>query len=97
MASFAGPGRTGPGLWSWPLLLLLLTGLKGPVGAVTEAGKWILDINSVSFPDVAEEIWAPAREHTRACVCVCVPLCVSLGILAAHLVSIKTEKIIKKR
>uniref|UniRef100_H3D0S2 Uncharacterized protein n=1 Tax=Tetraodon nigroviridis TaxID=99883 RepID=H3D0S2_TETNG len=46
MASFVGPGRTGPGLGSWPLLLLLLTGLKGPVSAISEAGKWILDVDS---------------------------------------------------
>ncbi|XP_029699400.1 transmembrane protein 87A isoform X2 [Takifugu rubripes] len=46
MASFAGPGRTGPGLWSWPLLLLLLPGQNGPVSAISEAGKWILDVDS---------------------------------------------------
>lgn len=47
-----GPGRTGPGLWPWPLLLLLLPGQNGPVSAISEAGKWILDVDSVSSANV---------------------------------------------
>ncbi|XP_044059871.1 transmembrane protein 87A-like isoform X2 [Siniperca chuatsi] len=46
MASSAGPGRTGPGLWSLALLLLVLMGLSGPVSAVSEPGKWILNVDS---------------------------------------------------
>lgn len=53
MAGFVGPGRTGPGLWSLPLLLLLLPGHNGPVSAISEAGKWILDVDSVSSANVA--------------------------------------------
>ncbi|KAK9521431.1 hypothetical protein VZT92_021238 [Zoarces viviparus] len=41
MASSAGLGWTGPGLWSLALLLLI-----GTVGAVSEPGKWILNIDS---------------------------------------------------
>lgn len=65
MASFAGPGRAGSGLLSWPLLLLLLTGLKGPVSAISEAGKWTLDVDSVSVPGAD---WGPAREHADWCL-----------------------------
>lgn len=68
MASFAGPGRVGSGLWSWPLLLLLLTGLKGPVSAISEAGKWTLDVDSVSVPNVPGADWVPAREHADWCL-----------------------------
>ncbi|KAM7398828.1 hypothetical protein PAMP_018137 [Pampus punctatissimus] len=46
MASSASPGRTEPGLWSWLLLLLVLTGLSGPVNAASEPGKWILNVDS---------------------------------------------------
>ncbi|XP_059187260.1 transmembrane protein 87A-like isoform X2 [Centropristis striata] len=46
MSSSSGPGRAGPGLWSWVLLLLVSSGLIGPLGAVSEPGKWILDIDS---------------------------------------------------
>lgn len=53
MTSYVGSGRTGLGVWSSALLLLLVTGLGGPVGAVSERGKWILDVNSVSFVPVA--------------------------------------------
>lgn len=55
MASSSGPGRTGPGLRSSVLLLLVLvlTELSGPVVAVSEPGKWILNIDSVSFDSVA--------------------------------------------
>lgn len=49
MASSAGPGRHAPGLLSSVLLLLVLTGLSGPVSAVSQPGKWILDVDSVSF------------------------------------------------
>ncbi|XP_068572626.1 transmembrane protein 87A-like isoform X2 [Cebidichthys violaceus] len=42
MASSAGLGRTGPGLWSLAPLLVLI----GTVGAVSEQGKWILNIDS---------------------------------------------------
>ncbi|TDH15423.1 hypothetical protein EPR50_G00031070 [Perca flavescens] len=38
-----GPGRTGPGLW---YLALVLTVLVGPGGAVSEPGKWILNVDS---------------------------------------------------
>lgn len=44
MASF-----TGPGLWCWALVLLMLAEASWPVAAVSEPGKWNLDINSVSF------------------------------------------------
>lgn len=53
MASFSGPGRTGLGLWSSALLLLVVTELSGPVNAVSEPGKWILNIDSVSSVSVA--------------------------------------------
>ncbi|XP_063348783.1 transmembrane protein 87A-like isoform X2 [Pelmatolapia mariae] len=46
MASFAGPGRTGPGLRCWALVLLMLAEASWPVAAVSEQGKWDLDINS---------------------------------------------------
>ncbi|XP_030007373.1 transmembrane protein 87A isoform X1 [Sphaeramia orbicularis] len=46
MASSSGPGRTGPGLWSSALVLVLLTGRFGPVRGVSEPGKWLLDIDS---------------------------------------------------
>uniref|UniRef100_A0A8P4FXK6 Zgc:162698 n=2 Tax=Dicentrarchus labrax TaxID=13489 RepID=A0A8P4FXK6_DICLA len=46
MASSTAPGRTGPGLWYPGLLLLLLSGQSGPVGAVSEPGKWIQKIDS---------------------------------------------------
>lgn len=49
MASSVGPGRLAPGLLSSVLLLLVLTGLSGPVSAVSQPGKWILDVDSVSF------------------------------------------------
>ncbi|XP_029026540.1 transmembrane protein 87A-like isoform X3 [Betta splendens] len=47
MASYNGSGRTGLGVWPSALLLLLLlvTGLSGPVGAVSESGKWIVDVS----------------------------------------------------
>uniref|UniRef100_UPI0037E76291 transmembrane protein 87A n=1 Tax=Semicossyphus pulcher TaxID=241346 RepID=UPI0037E76291 len=46
MAGSTGPGRTRTGLWSSALLLLVLTGLNGPVCAVSEPGKWILNVDS---------------------------------------------------
>ncbi|XP_027136313.1 transmembrane protein 87A isoform X2 [Larimichthys crocea] len=46
MSSRAGPDRAGPGLRSSAVLLLLLTGLIGPVRAVSERGKWTVDIDS---------------------------------------------------
>ncbi|XP_036932468.1 transmembrane protein 87A isoform X1 [Acanthopagrus latus] len=46
MASSAGPGRTGSGLWSSALLLLVLMVLSGPVRAVSEPGKWILNVDN---------------------------------------------------
>ncbi|XP_041796538.1 transmembrane protein 87A isoform X2 [Chelmon rostratus] len=46
MASSKDPGRTGPVLWSSALLLLVLTGLIRPVGAVSEPGKWNLKVDS---------------------------------------------------
>ncbi|TMS07592.1 Transmembrane protein 87A [Larimichthys crocea] len=46
MSSRAGPDRAGPGLRSCAVLLLLLTGLIGPVRAVSERGKWTVDIDS---------------------------------------------------
>ncbi|XP_049432211.1 transmembrane protein 87A-like [Epinephelus fuscoguttatus] len=46
MASSSGPGLTGPGLWSSALLLLMLTGLIGPIGAVSEPGKWVVNVDS---------------------------------------------------
>lgn len=46
----SGPGRTGPELWSSALVLtVLLAELVGPGGAVSEPGKWILNVDSVSF------------------------------------------------
>lgn len=81
MASFAGPGRTGPGLGSWPLLLLLLTGLKGPASAISEAGKWILDVDNVSVPNVARGGGLSARQHADVC-----PL--ALFLLVTKLVNI---------
>ncbi|XP_032366533.1 transmembrane protein 87A [Etheostoma spectabile] len=42
-----GPGRTGPGLWSSALVLtVLLAELVLPGGAVSEPGKWVLNVNS---------------------------------------------------
>lgn len=49
MASSAGPGRHASGPLSSVLLLLVLTGLGGPVSAVSQPGMWILDVDSVSF------------------------------------------------
>ncbi|KAF3847167.1 hypothetical protein F7725_020195 [Dissostichus mawsoni] len=49
MASSAGLGRGGPGLWSSVLLLLGLTGMSVPVGAVSEPGKWIVNVDSESL------------------------------------------------
>ncbi|XP_068173962.1 transmembrane protein 87A-like isoform X2 [Antennarius striatus] len=46
MASSAGPGWTGSGLCSLGLFLVGLTVLTGPVGAMTEDGKWTLSVNS---------------------------------------------------
>ncbi|KAM6987993.1 transmembrane protein 87A-like [Tautogolabrus adspersus] len=46
MASSAGPCRSGPGVWSSVVLLLLLAGLNGPVCALSEPGKWILNVDS---------------------------------------------------
>ncbi|XP_054458464.1 transmembrane protein 87A-like isoform X2 [Anoplopoma fimbria] len=43
MASSTGPSRTGPGLCFSALLLVVLI---GTVGAVSEPGKWILNIDS---------------------------------------------------
>nr|XP_046246104.1 transmembrane protein 87A-like [Scatophagus argus]XP_046246105.1 transmembrane protein 87A-like [Scatophagus argus] len=46
MASYAGPGRYRPGVWSSAMLLLVLTGQTRPVSAVSEQGKWILNVDS---------------------------------------------------
>ncbi|KAF0030913.1 hypothetical protein F2P81_017644 [Scophthalmus maximus] len=46
MAGSAAAGRAGPGLWASALLLVLLTGLSGPVRAVSEPGKWMLNVDS---------------------------------------------------
>ncbi|XP_050921564.1 LOW QUALITY PROTEIN: transmembrane protein 87A-like [Lates calcarifer] len=51
MASSTGPGRAGPGLLSSLLLLLVLAWLSGPVGAVSERGKWILDIDNKTLKE----------------------------------------------
>ncbi|XP_035768134.1 transmembrane protein 87A [Neolamprologus brichardi] len=51
MASFTGPGRTGPGLRCWALVLLMLAEVSWPVAAVSEPGKWDLDINSDVLKD----------------------------------------------
>ncbi|XP_005929411.1 transmembrane protein 87A-like isoform X1 [Haplochromis burtoni] len=51
MASFTGPGRTGPGLRCWALVLLMLAEASWPVAAVSEPGKWDLDINSAVLKD----------------------------------------------
>uniref|UniRef100_A0A1A7Z2K2 Transmembrane protein 87A n=1 Tax=Iconisemion striatum TaxID=60296 RepID=A0A1A7Z2K2_9TELE len=45
MASSVGPGRSGP-RYRRLLLLLLLAGTSGPVSAVSEPGKWTVDIDS---------------------------------------------------
>ncbi|XP_026047980.1 transmembrane protein 87A isoform X1 [Astatotilapia calliptera] len=46
MASF-----TGPGLWCWALVLLMLAEASWPVAAVSEPGKWDLDINNAVLKD----------------------------------------------
>ncbi|XP_062242036.1 transmembrane protein 87A-like [Platichthys flesus] len=46
MAGSTGPGRPGAGLRSPALLLLLLAGVSGPVRAVSEPGKWTLNVDS---------------------------------------------------
>ncbi|XP_029374257.1 transmembrane protein 87A [Echeneis naucrates] len=46
MASSTGAVRAGPGLCSSVLLLLLLADISGPVSAVSEPGKWILNVES---------------------------------------------------
>ncbi|XP_060890286.1 transmembrane protein 87A-like, partial [Labrus mixtus] len=46
MASSAGPRRSGPGLWSSVLLLMLLSVLNGSVCALSEQGKWVLNVDS---------------------------------------------------
>ncbi|XP_024910850.1 transmembrane protein 87A isoform X2 [Cynoglossus semilaevis] len=40
------PCWTVSSLWSLPVLLLLLAGLKAPVSAVSESGKWTLNLDS---------------------------------------------------
>ncbi|GLD72758.1 transmembrane protein 87A-like protein [Lates japonicus] len=51
MASSTDPGRAGPGLLSSVLLLLVLAWLSGPVGAVSERGKWIIDIDNKTLKE----------------------------------------------
>ncbi|XP_060929063.1 transmembrane protein 87A-like [Limanda limanda] len=46
MLGSTGPGRPGSGLRSPVLLLLLLAGASGPVGAVSEPGRWTLNVDS---------------------------------------------------
>ncbi|XP_034024105.1 transmembrane protein 87A isoform X2 [Thalassophryne amazonica] len=46
MASSAGPDRFGPGLGITVGLLLVLTELIWPVSAVSEQGKWIVNVDS---------------------------------------------------
>ncbi|XP_026154970.1 transmembrane protein 87A isoform X2 [Mastacembelus armatus] len=45
MSRSAGLGPAVPGFWS-SVLLLVLAVLNGPVGAVSEKGKWILDVDN---------------------------------------------------
>lgn len=56
MAGSAGPVRSGSALWSSALFLLVLAGCCGPVSGVSEPGKWILNVDSVSFLIPAEEM-----------------------------------------
>lgn len=68
MESSAGPERLGSRLWSSALFLLLLT---GSVGAVSEAGKWIVNVDSVSFLIVAGSRRADTlKTHRVLCACV---------------------------
>nr|XP_057935602.1 transmembrane protein 87A-like isoform X2 [Doryrhamphus excisus] len=46
MADSAGPNWTRAALWTWTVLLLVLTGLNRPTSAVSEPGKWVLDVDS---------------------------------------------------
>ncbi|XP_051813966.1 LOW QUALITY PROTEIN: transmembrane protein 87A-like [Acanthochromis polyacanthus] len=48
MVGSADPGRSGPGLWSSMLLLLVLAALWGPVVSVSEPGKWTVNVTSVT-------------------------------------------------
>ncbi|MEQ2216963.1 hypothetical protein XENOCAPTIV_027027, partial [Xenoophorus captivus] len=49
MSGSVGPGRTGNGRCFSAVLLLLLMGFTASVWAVSEPGKWTVDIDSVSF------------------------------------------------
>ncbi|XP_069390967.1 transmembrane protein 87A [Paralichthys olivaceus] len=51
MAGSAGPGLPGPRLRSPALLLLLLAGVSGPVRAVSEPGRWTLNVDSETLKD----------------------------------------------
>ncbi|XP_054649439.1 transmembrane protein 87A-like isoform X2 [Dunckerocampus dactyliophorus] len=46
MADSEGPNRTKTAVWTWTLPLLVLTALIAPTIAVSELGKWVLDVDS---------------------------------------------------